>query len=462
MKKIKNFLICTSLLCVMACSTPTSTSIDDDRDKELREQALSLFKPLKKDTAAQGELAAKIALGRTLFFDKRISAGGEMGCAQCHQPEFYGASGAVPSQAGSTLQYNIPTVLNASLNSTNNWYGDQTSIENQSLASLESKAGLGHSSKAKAVAKIKTIPEYAPLFAAAFPDKTNPVTPKNLAAALGAYQRTLITPAPLDEYLDGNDKAISAEAKIGLKRFMDIGCVERELLKALKAAGKKVIFINCSGSAMGLTPEADICDAILQAWYPGEAGGLAVADVLFGDYNPSGKLPISFPRDEGQIPIYYNHFNTGRPAQNEMNTNYVSAYTDLPNSPKFPFGFGLSYTTFQYSDLKLSKQKMKSNELIEVSLTIKNTGKFAGEEVVQLYLRDKAGSVVRPILELKDFQKLNLEVGESKIIKFIVDNQKLSFYNSKLEFSSEPGDFDIMIGSSSADIRLKGSFELVK
>jgi beta-glucosidase len=183
--------------------------------------------------------------------------------------------------------------------------------------------------------------------------------------------------------------------------------------------------------------------------------------VLFGDYNPSGKLPMTFPRDEGQIPIYHNHFNTGRPAQNEMNTNYVSAYTDLPNSPKFPFGFGLSYTTFQYSDLKLSKQKMKSNEVIEVSLTLKNTGKFAGEEVVQLYLRDKVGSVIRPILELKDFQKINLEVGETKTIKFIVDNQKLSFYNSKLEFSSEPGYFDIMIGSSSADIRWRDTFELI-
>ena len=224
MKKIKNFLLCTSLVSVMACSTPTT--IDDGRDKELREQALSLFKPLKNDTAAQGELlAAKIALGRTLFFDKRISASGEMGCAQCHQPEFYGTSGTAAPQAGSALPHNTPTVLNASLNFANNWYGDQTSIENQSLASLESKAGLGHSSKANAVAKIKAIPEYSPLFSAAFPEKTNPVTPKNLAAALGAYQRTLFTPAPFDEYLDGNDKAISPDAKIGLKRFMDIGCV---------------------------------------------------------------------------------------------------------------------------------------------------------------------------------------------------------------------------------------------
>ena len=224
MKKIKNYLICTSLVSVMACSTPTP--IEDSRDKELREQALSLFKPLKNDGATHGELVAeKIALGRTLFFDKRISASGEMGCAQCHQPQLYGTSETTVLKAGSSLQYNIPTVLNASLNFANNWYGDQTSIENQSLASLESKAGLGHSSKAKAVTKIKAIPEYAPLFAAAFSDKTNPVTPKNLAAALGAYQRTLITPAPLDEYLDGNDKAISPEAKIGLKRFMDIGCV---------------------------------------------------------------------------------------------------------------------------------------------------------------------------------------------------------------------------------------------
>jgi beta-glucosidase len=238
--------------------------------------------------------------------------------------------------------------------------------------------------------------------------------------------------------------------------------VQENLIKELQKTGKPIVILINAGRPLIFNWIADNMPTIVYTWWLGSEAGNAIADVLFGDYNPSGKLPMSFPRGEGQIPIYYNHFNTGRPAKNDRNTSYVSGYTDLQNSPKFPFGFGLSYTTFQYSDLKLSKQTMKSNESIEVSLTIKNTGEFAGEEVVQLYLRDKVGSVVRPILELKDFQKIKLEVGEIKTIKFIIDNQKLSFYNSKLEFNSEPGDFDLMIGSSSADIRLRSNFELVK
>ena len=149
-----------------------------------------------------------------------------MGCAQCHQPKFYGTSGPADKQAGSTVQFhNIPTVLNASLNFANNWYGDSTSIENQAMTSLESKAGLGHASRSRAIEKIKAIPEYLAIFSAAFSGMANPITAENMATALGAYQRTLITPSPFDEYLEGNDKAISSDAKMGLRRFMDIGCV---------------------------------------------------------------------------------------------------------------------------------------------------------------------------------------------------------------------------------------------
>jgi beta-glucosidase len=238
--------------------------------------------------------------------------------------------------------------------------------------------------------------------------------------------------------------------------------VQEEMVKAILATGKPVVVIINAGRPLVFNWTADNAPAILYTWWLGSEAGNAIADVLFGDYNPSGKLPVTFPRYEGQIPIYYNHFNTGRPAPNETATNYVSAYIDLKNSPKFPFGYGLSYTTFQYSDLKLSQKKMKNSQTIEVTLNVTNSGKVAGEEVVQLYLRDRVGSVVRPIIELKDFQKIKLNVGETKTVKFIIDNQKLSFYNQKLEFKSEPGDFDLMIGSSSADIRLKDSFELIK
>ena len=251
----------------------------------------------------------------------------------------------------------------------------------------------------------------------------------------------------------------SGEAKS--KSNLHLPGVQEDLVKALQATGKPIVVLINAGRPLIFNQTADAVSALLYTWWLGSEAGNAIADVLFGDYNPSGKLPMTFPREEGQIPIFYNHFNTGRPSINEDKV-YKSAYIDLPNSPKFPFGYGLSYTTFEYSNLKLSKNKMKATETIEVAVTIANTGKVAGEEVVQLYLRDKVGSVVRPILELKDFQKIKLEVGETKTIKFLIDNTKLSFYNDKLQFKSEPGDFDIMIGSSSADIRLKNSFALVK
>jgi beta-glucosidase len=237
--------------------------------------------------------------------------------------------------------------------------------------------------------------------------------------------------------------------------------VQEELVKAIQATGKPIVVIINAGRPLIFNYTADSVPAILYTWWLGTEAGNAIADVLFGDYNPSGKLPMSFPREEGQIPIYYNHFNTGRPAPNETATNYVSAYTDLKNSPKFPFGYGLSYTTFEYTDLKLSKNKIKSTDSMQVSVTITNSGKRTGEEVVQLYLRDKVGSVVRPIIELKDFQKIKLNAGETKTIKFQIDKQKLSFYNDALEWIAEPGDFDLMIGSSSSDIRVRDTFELV-
>lgn len=256
----------------------------------------------------------------------------------------------------------------------------------------------------------------------------------------------------------GERRDMSGEAKS--RSNLRLPGVQEELIKAIQATGKPIVVLINSGRPLIFNYTADTVPAILYTWWLGTEAGNAIADVLFGDYNPSGKLPMSFPREEGQIPIYYNHFNTGRPAPNDTATNYVSAYTDLKNSPKFPFGYGLSYTTFDYSDLKLSKSKIKKTDVIEVSATITNSGKVAGEEVVQLYLKDKVGSVVRPIIELKDFQKIKLNAGETKVIKFKIDNEKLSFYNTALQWVSEPGEFDIMIGSSSADIRLKTAFEL--
>jgi beta-glucosidase len=236
--------------------------------------------------------------------------------------------------------------------------------------------------------------------------------------------------------------------------------VQEDLIKELQKTGKPIIILVNAGRPLIFNWTADNMPTIVYTWWLGSEAGNAIADVVFGDYNPSGKLPMSFPREEGQIPIYYNHFSTGRPSINEDKI-YKSAYIDLQNSPKFPFGFGLSYTTFGYSNLKLSKTAMKNSETIEVLATITNTGKRAGEEVVQLYLQDKFGSVVRPIIELKDFQKIKLEAGESKNIKFVIDKEKLSFYNKDLNWIAEPGEFELMIGASSADIKLRSSFELI-
>ncbi len=236
--------------------------------------------------------------------------------------------------------------------------------------------------------------------------------------------------------------------------------IQEDLIKELQKTGKPIVVLINAGRPLIFNWTADNMPTIVYTWWLGSEAGNAIADVLFGDYNPAGKLPMTFPRAEGQIPIYYNHFNTGRPSINEEKL-YKSSYIDLPNTPKFPFGYGLSYTTFNYSNLKLSKTKMSASETIKVTLNITNTGKYEGEEVIQLYLQDKFASLIRPISELKDFQKIKLGIGETKTITFVIDNQKLSFYNEKLEFNSEPGDFNLMIGSSSEDIRLKSSFELI-
>lgn len=257
----------------------------------------------------------------------------------------------------------------------------------------------------------------------------------------------------------GESRDMSGEAKS--RSNLHLPGVQEDLVKAIQATGKPVVVLVNAGRPLIFNWTADNVPAIVYTWWLGTEAGNAIANVLFGDYNPSGKLPMTFPREVGQVPIYYNHYSTGRPAKDEDSKNYVSAYIDLKNSPKFPFGYGLSYTKFNYSDLKLSSTKMKNNETIKVSFQLSNVGKVAGEEVVQLYLKDKFGSVVRPVLELRDFQKVKLNVGESKTIEFTIDKEKLSFYNDKLEFIAEAGDFEVMIGASSADIKLKSDFELL-
>ncbi len=235
---------------------------------------------------------------------------------------------------------------------------------------------------------------------------------------------------------------------------------QEELIKIIQATGKPVVVMINAGRPLIFNWTADHIPAILYTWWLGTEAGYAMEDVLFGDYNQSARLPVCFPRSEGQIPVYYNHFNTGRPAKNDNDLNYVSAYTDLPNDPKFPFGYGLSYTSFSYSDLDLNNKSLKAGDSLIVSVNLTNTGKFDGKETVQLYIQDLVGSVVRPVKELKGFQQVALKAGESKKISFTINADMLRFYNDKLEYGFEPGDFRIFIGSNARDVK-ETSFSLV-
>lgn len=258
----------------------------------------------------------------------------------------------------------------------------------------------------------------------------------------------------------GERRDMSGEAKS--RAYLRIPGVQEELVKAIQATGKPLVVMINAGRPLVFDWISDHVPAIMYTWWLGSQAGNAIADVLFGDYNPSGKLPMTFPRTEGQIPIYYNYFNTGRPAKDDNDKNYRSAYIDLSLYPKYAFGYGLSYTSFIYNNFKLSKSSMKPTETVTVSIDIKNTGKYAGEEIVQLYLRDKVGSVVRPVKELKDFKKIMLQPGETKTVTFSVNRDKLSFYNAQLQWVAEPGEFEVMIGASSSDIKAAQNLQLVR
>lgn len=228
---------------------------------------------------------------------------------------------------------------------------------------------------------------------------------------------------------------------------------------AAKAAGKPVVLVLFAGRPLVFSELASQADAIVYAWLPGTEGGNALADVLFGDYNPSAKLPMTIPRSLGQVPIFYSYLSTGRPIP-ETEGQYASIYTDSPNTPLYAFGHGLSYTTFSYTNLTLSARRMAGDGKLTVSFDLKNTGKRAGEEVVQLYLRDRVASIARPMKELKGFRKLRLEPGEARRVSFEIDRELLSFHDTNLHWGAEPGRFDLMLGSASDDIRLHSEFEL--
>lgn len=234
---------------------------------------------------------------------------------------------------------------------------------------------------------------------------------------------------------------------------IEISQAQKDLLKALKATGKPVVIVLFAGRSMAISEEAKEYPAILNVWFPGSEAGYAIADVLFGDVNPSGKLSTTWPQNVGQVPLFYNHKNTGRPLdEGQWFQKFRTNYLDINNDPQYPFGFGLSYTTFKYSTVKVNSTSLKGNQTLTASVEVTNTGNITGKEVVQLYIRDIVGSTTRPVKELKGFEKIELKAGETKTVTFKITPEQLKFYNYDLKYDWEAGDFDIMIGGNSKDV----------
>ena len=248
----------------------------------------------------------------------------------------------------------------------------------------------------------------------------------------------------------GEDWEWSGEA--ASRTNINIPGVQTELLEQLVKLNKPVIVVLMNGRPLDLTRENELADAILETWYPGTMGGKAITQVLFGEYNPSGKLTMSFPMNVGQIPLYYYAKNTGRPIY-LPNDKYKSKYIDSPNDPLFPFGFGLSYTSFVYSDIKLSTTELTEKDVITASVAVTNNGGHDGEEVVQCYVRDLVGSVTRPVKELKGFEKIALKAGESKTVTFEITPDMLAFHRYDMTYGTEPGDYQLFIGGNSRDVK---------
>ena len=228
---------------------------------------------------------------------------------------------------------------------------------------------------------------------------------------------------------------------------------QANLLKALSTTGKPIVLVLFNGRPMTLDWEDEHINAILDTWFGGTEAGNAIADVLFGNYNPSGKITMSFPHNVGQIPVFYNHKNTGRPFHEGDSPKFKSDYLDVSNDPLYPFGYGLSYTSFEYGDIQLSKTSVKGNESFTATVKVTNTGNYDGEEIVQMYLHDEVATITQPVKELKGFQKIFLKKGEVKQVLFNIKPSDLMFYNNDLQLVKEPGEFEVMIGPSSRDTK---------
>ena len=266
-------------------------------------------------------------------------------------------------------------------------------------------------------------------------------------------QEALSISADADVIVAALGEGAESSGESASKSNIDIPEAQKRLLKALVATGKPVVLVLFNGRPLTLNWENENVPAILDVWFAGSEAGDAIADALLGKVNPSGKLSMSFPQNVGQIPLYYNHKNTGRPLTGKWFSKFQSNYIDVSNEPLYPFGFGLSYTSFEYGAMQVSLNQLKGNQKLKVTIPVKNTGKYAGKEVVQLYIRDEVGTITRPVKELKGFEKIELAAGETKEVVFEITTDLLKFYNSDLKFDWESGDFQIMVGPNSRDVK---------
>jgi len=256
----------------------------------------------------------------------------------------------------------------------------------------------------------------------------------------------------------GEHRDMRAEART--RTSLDLPGVQLQLLKAIHATGVPLVVVLMNGRPLSIPWLDENVLAILETWYLGVQMGPAVADVLFGDYNPGGKLPVSFPRTVGQEPLYYNHKNTGRPPSDAE--RYTSKYIDVPWTPLYPFGHGLSYTTFAYSVPRLSATRIGTTGSIMVQTDVTNTGTVAGDEVVKLYVRDEVASVTRPVRELRGFERITLEPGQSRTVSFTLEPDDLAFFDQRMQRVVEPGFFTVWVGASSADDERPARFEVTR
>ncbi|HJS23766.1 MAG TPA: glycoside hydrolase family 3 C-terminal domain-containing protein, partial [Pyrinomonadaceae bacterium] len=240
---------------------------------------------------------------------------------------------------------------------------------------------------------------------------------------------------------------------------LDLPGRQMELVQAIQATGKPTIVVLVNGRPLSIGWIVNNVPAILESWMGGTESGNAIADILFGDVNPGAKLPVTFPRTVGQVPMYYNYMNTGRPPEAE--NRYTSKYIDSPWTPLFPFGYGLSYTTFKISNPQLSAPRISANGKLTVSVEVENTGKRAGDEVVQLYIRDLVASMTRPVKELKGFQRVSLQPGERRRVEFVLGHEQLGFWNREMRYVVEPGEFRVMVGPNSTEL-IEAKFEVTK